>query len=35
MKKEAQHGKGPVPKHHRKELFEVKSGVKVAAEVSV
>jgi hypothetical protein len=38
LKKEAQHGKGHVLKHHRKERFEVKSVksmVEVAAEDSV
>jgi hypothetical protein len=35
LKKEAQHGKGHVLKHYRKEIFEVKSRLEVAAEVSV
>jgi hypothetical protein len=35
LKKKAQHGKGHVLKHRRKEIFEVKSRVEVAAEVSV
>jgi len=35
LKKDAQHGKGHVLKHHRKDVFEVKSRVEVAAEVSV
>ena len=35
LKKEAQHGKGNVLKHYRKETYEVKSRVEVAAEVSV
>lgn len=35
LKKEAQHGKGHVLTHYRKEIFGVKSGLEVAAEVSV
>jgi len=35
LKKEAQHGKEHMLKHHRKKIFEVKSRVELAAEVSV